>query len=174
MTERQAPGEVRPRTLERPPGDRYLPRESADPLVQRPDLARAALLGGAAALLTAAVAAVFNAGLNLPIGVLVVVTLGGWLIGQAARRGAWSRRAHVPSRAPIALAVTLAIGAWVAAEIGAYLLSLALLPDSVRAFPERIAALSFLDWLSPQFGPVEILSLFLLAGLAWFSSRQEV
>ena len=72
------------------------------------------------------------------------------------------------------LAVVLALAAWLATEIGAYLLSLALLPDSVRSLPERIATLSFLDWLGPQFGPLEILSLFLLAGLAWFASRQEV
>ena len=171
MTERPAPGEVRPRTLERPPGDRYLLPEILDPPTQHPDMPRAAVLGSAAAVLTAALAAAFNAGLNLLLGVVIVAALGGWLIGRAVRQGAWSGRAHVPSRGPVVLAVLLALGTWLAGEIGAYLLSLALLPDSVRSFAERIASLSFLDWLSPQFGPLEIFSLFLVAGLAWFSSR---
>jgi hypothetical protein len=171
MTERPAPGEVRPRTLERPPGDRYLPPDRVAPDATQPDMMRAALFGGAAAVLAAGFAAALNAVVNIPIGVLVVAALGGWLIGRAARHGAWSGRAHVPRRGPIVLAVILALGAWLASEVGAYALSLALLSDSVRTFPERIAGLPFLDWLGPQFGPLEILSLFLLAGLAWFSSR---
>ncbi len=171
MGERPAPGDVRPRTLERPPGDRYLPPDAHDPLAAHPDMVRAALLGAAAALLTAILAAAFNAGINLLVGVAIVAALGGWLIGRAVRYGAWSGRAHVASPAPLVLAVLLALAAWLAGEIGAYLLSLAALPDSVRTFPERLTALPFLDWLSPQFGPLEIISLFLLAGLAWFSSR---
>ncbi len=171
MTERPAPGEVRPRTLERPPGNRYLPPDVPNPLAVRPDMVRATLFGAATALLTSVLAAALNAGLNLLVGVAVVAALGGWLIGRAVRRGAWSGRAHVPSPAPLLLAVLLALAAWLVGEIGAYLLSLAALQDSVRSFPERIAALPFLDWLSPQFGPLEIISLFLLAGLAWFSSR---
>jgi hypothetical protein len=132
---------------------------------------RAALFGAPAALLTAVLAAAFNAGLNLLVGVAVVAALGGWLIGRAVRLGAWSGRAHVSSPLPLVLAVLLALAAWLAGEFLAYLLSLAALPDSVRTFPERIANLPFLDWLSPQFGPLEIVSLFLLGGLAWFSSR---
>lgn len=134
-------------------------------------MVRAAVFGAVAALLTAVLAAAFNAGLNLQVGVAVVAALGGWLIGRTVRVGAWSGRAHVPSPAPLVLAVLLALAAWLVGELLAYLLSLAALPDSVRTFPERIANLPFLDWLSPQFGPLEIVSLFLLGGLAWFSSR---
>jgi hypothetical protein len=171
MIERPAPGEVPQRRLERPPGDRYLPPDVADPPAQHPDIVRATLLGAGAALLTAVLASAFNAGLNLLVGVAVVAALGGWLIGRAVRYGAWSGRAHVSSPAPLVLAVLLALAAWLVGEVLAYLLSLAALPDSVRTFPERIANLSFLDWLSPQFGTLEIISLFLLGGLAWFSSR---
>jgi hypothetical protein len=171
MTERPAPGEVRPRTLERPPGDRYLLPDAGDPPAAHPDMVRAAVFGAAAALLVAVLAAAFNAGLDFLVGVTVVAALGGWLIGRAVRHGAWSGRAHISSPAPLVLAVLLALAAWLVGEIGAYLLSLATLPDSVRTLPERMADLPFLDWLSPQFGPFEIVSLFLLGGLAWFSSR---
>jgi hypothetical protein len=132
---------------------------------------RAALLGSGAGLVAATLAAVFNAGLNLPIGVVVVAALGGWLIGRAVRQGAWAGRVHVLHRGPIVLAILLALGTWLAGEVGAWMLSLALLPESVRSFGDRIAALPFLDWLSPQFGPFEILGIFLLTGLAWFWSR---
>lgn len=148
-----------------------MPPDVPDPVAVRPDMLRAALIGTGAALLTAVLAAAFNAGLNLLVGVAVVAALGGWLIGRAVRHGAWSGHAHVPNPAPLVLAVLLALAAWLVGEVLAYLLSLAALPGSVRTFPERIASLSFLDWLSPQFGTLEIISLFLIGGLAWFSSR---
>jgi hypothetical protein len=34
-----------------------------------------------------------------------------------------------------------------------------------------LAALPFLDWLAPQFGPLEVIEILLLVGLAWFAAR---
>jgi hypothetical protein len=170
MTERRAPGEVRGRTLARPPGDRYLPPSPVAAPV-RPDLRRATIFGAGAAIAFAVVAAILNAGLNLPAGVAIAAAPGGWLIGRAARLGAQAGRGRPLTRGPVGLAVILALLAWLAGEVAAYVLSLALLQESVRSLADRIAALPFLDWLGPQFGSLEILSLFLLAGFAWFGSR---
>ena len=60
---------------------------------------RAAVLGSAAAVLTAVLAAAFNAWLNLLVGVAIVAALGGWLIGRAVRQGAWSGELRTPTLA---------------------------------------------------------------------------
>ena len=140
-------------------------------LVTAPDLVRASILGILAGLATAGVFAVLAAVLDARLPLLVVAAVGGLAVGLGVRRGAWYGLAHVPRRSPSALAVGLALVTWVGCQFGAYLLSLATLPASSLTFSERLASQPFLDWLSPQFGAIEILELFLLAGFAWYSSR---
>ena len=136
-------------------------------------MARSGVFGIAAGLLTAAAFAVVSGDLDLSIALLLVSVVGGFLIGRAAARGAWSGLAHAPSRRVVALAVAIAVLTWLAGEVGAYVVALALRPDSSLSLGDRMAQISFLDWLGPQFGPREILELFLLGGFAWFASRSE-
>jgi hypothetical protein len=163
------PGERRPGQLSAPPGERY--REvPAPPLATRPDLVLAAIWGIVAGLASAAAFALVSLA-DQRLLLLAVAGAGGVLVGLAVRRGAWSRQPHVGRWTVWVLAVGLALGTWLACQYGAYLLSLATIADSSLSFPERVASQPFLDWLSPQLSPVEIIELFLLAGLAWYSSR---
>jgi hypothetical protein len=160
--------------LDRPPGERYQPRPVAasdGTPVGSPRLAWAALSGLAVALATvsgfAAVATIFDVG----PGLLAVCAVGGWLLGRAVRYGAWSGGTHSGTASVPGLAVAVALLTWLAAEVGTYLLALAARPDSVLSMGDRIAQSPFLEWLGPQFGPVEILELFLLIGIAGFAAR---
>lgn len=168
----RAPGEAIPtqRRLARPPSDRYR-RAAPIVVVERPDLLRATLLGGLVGLGVAALSALFWAVLSITAGLLAIAILGGWLIGVAVRTGAWSGRPHRPSRTPLALAAILGVLAWVATLLLAWLVSMAILPGSTRSFPERLAALPFLDWVSPQLEPLDYLRLVLLAGIPWWSAH---
>lgn len=158
------------RRLARPPGDRY--RSAApQPVVERPALGRALALGAAAGLGTALLTALFHAVLSITAGLIAISVLGGWLIGVAVRTGAWSGRPHRPSRAPLALAASLGLGTWIAGLVLAWLLSMLILPGSTRPFLDRLTAIPFLDWLGPQLGPLDLLRLVLLVGVAWATAH---
>jgi hypothetical protein len=157
------------RRLARAPGERY---RTAPPelILVRPDLWRALALGLAAGLGAALLAAMFHAVLS------ITAVLGGWLIGVGVRTGAWRGRPHRPSRTPLALAAALGIVTWVGGHVLSWLLSMAILPGSSRTLPERVVATPFLDWVGPQLGPLDLVSLLLLVGVAWaaaHSSAQE-
>lgn len=168
----RATGEAIPaqRRLARPPGDRY--RTAApQPVVERPAMRRALALGAAAGLGTALVTGLLHALLSVTAGAIAISVLGGWLIGLGVRTGAWSGRPHRPSRAPLALAASLGLGTWIAGLVLAWLLSMLILPGSSRPFLDRLAATPFLDWLGPQLGPLDLLRLVLLVGVAWVTAH---
>lgn len=106
--------------------------------------------------------AFFRGILELSVGLLVVAGLGGWAIGVLVR----SRDAH-----PL-LAVALAAIAWLLGLVLSWLLALAILPGSSRTFFERVQATPFLDWMSPQFGFVEVLGLIVYVSLAGYVARR--
>ena len=166
------PGEAIParRRLARPPADRYR-RAAPVVIVERPDLLRATLLGGLVGLGAAALSALFWAVLSITAGLLAIAILGGWLIGVAVRTGAWSGRPHRPSRAPLGLAALLGVLTWAATLMLAWLVSMAILPGSTRSFAERLAAVPFLDWVSPQLESLDYLRLVLLAVIPWWSAH---
>ena len=109
--------------------------------------------------------------LDLSGGAIAVAVGGGWLIGAAVRRGAWGGRAHRPSSGPTLLGAGLGALCWLAGLVGAWVVAMAILPASSRTLPERLAATPFLDWLSPQLGLADVLSLLLFVGFAWFGAR---
>jgi hypothetical protein len=139
--------------------------------LDRPRLAPAFLLGLAAAVATAAVYALLASALDLPL--LLIWAVGGWLIGTAVKRGAWSGRPHGPSSAPEVLAIAIAVGTWLAGMVAAWLLALLLLPGSSRSFVERLSDTPFVDWLGPQLFPGAFLGLLVAAGLAWIGARSS-
>jgi hypothetical protein len=174
---RPAPGDSRPRTLERPPGERYARPTGTGgaagvaPSDRRPNLLVGAARGVLAGLAVALVIAVIVGVLDLGLGLLAVAALGGWLIGTAARSGSWSHRAPGPQASVQVLALALAIATWLGGEVGAYLFSLLLRPDSALTFGDRLRQSPFLEWLGPQLGIREILEVLLICGVAWYASR---
>jgi hypothetical protein len=163
------PGDVRPRHLERPPSERYdtAPRR----IRERPDLTRALLLGLGAGAIVAIVAALLRSILDVTTGLLAVAVGGGWLVGAAVRSGAWGGEPHRASVTPELLGAALGALMWVVGLVLAWIVALAILPGSERSLLERLAATPFLDWLGPQVGLADLLSLGLAAALGWLAAR---
>ena len=113
------------------------------------------------ALLAALAWALLKGIFELTVGLLAVAALGGWGIGAVL----WQVRAN-----PL-LAVAIAALAWLAGLVGTWLLAMALLPASARTFLERIEGTPFLDWLSPQFGLVEVVGLIVFVVAAAYGAR---
>lgn len=104
-------------------------------------------------------------------GLLAVAVAGGWAVGAAVRRGAWSGMAHHPSVAPEMLGAGMGALAWIVGLVLAWVVALAILPGSERSLPERLSATPFVDWLGPQLGLADVLSLLLATALGWFGAR---
>jgi hypothetical protein len=176
-----APGDSRPRTLARPPGERYGPAPaSGGPAgaaagvgtgTARPALVRASLFGLLTALGIAVLFAIVVGILDLGIGLVALAVIGGWSVGFVTRAGAWPGGIGYGAAPVRLLAMAFAFGAWLAGYFGAYLLSLLLRPDSSLTFGERLAQTSFLDWLSPQLSVLQVLEIGLIVLFALFSSR---
>jgi hypothetical protein len=153
-------------SLDRAPGERYLPP------VEGPDANRTTVTGRAKrplllALLTAlAVGAIMGlaAGLfDIDWGLIALGAIGGWLIGTALLQAGGGGRS--------AAAVALAVLAFAVALVVDYLASLAALQESVRPLSERVAETPFVDWLGPQLGPAQPLTLLALGVFAWRAAR---
>ena len=152
------------------PGERRPPASTPAPAVSRrpsgPDRLRprslpvALVQAGLVASVAALVWAFFKGVLEFP-GALGVAVVGGWLIGEVL----WSVRAN-----PL-LAAVMAGLAWVLGLVLAWLTALALLPESSRSFLERVQGTPFLEWLSPQFGWLELAGLVLYVVAALFGAR---
>jgi hypothetical protein len=99
--------------------------------------------------------------LELGVGLLAVAVLGGWSIGAVVR----------PIRRAPLIAIAFSVLAWLGGLVGTWLIAMALLQASSRTFIERLGATPFVDWLSPQFGLLEIISLLLFMGSAAYGAR---
>lgn len=163
------PGDAPPRHLERPPGERYL---RASPAIrERPDLARALALGLAVGLIVAVAVAFVRSILDVTAGLLALAVVGGWAIGAAIRRGAWSGTPHRASAAPGLLGMLLGAVSWIAGLVLAWVVAMAVLAGSERTLFERLTGTPFLDWLAPQLGIADLVGLVLAAGLGWWGAR---
>ena len=158
------------RRLARPPGDRFR-SATPPPIVERPDLVRATLLGAAGGLAYVVPAALLLAILSITAGLVAVAVLGGWLIGYGVRTGAWRGRAHRPSKAPLALAAGLGAAAWLAGLVLAWLVSMAILPASTKGFLDRLGANPFPDWIAPQLSLLDYLVLAVMVAVAWLAAH---
>jgi hypothetical protein len=130
--------------------DRLRPRSLPVALVQ------AGLVAFVAALMWAFLKGV----LEFP-GALGVAVVGGWLMGEVL----WSVRAN-----PLVAAAVAGL-AWVLGLVFTWLTALALLPESSRSFVERVQGTPFLEWLSPQFGWLEMAGLVLYVVAALLGAR---
>lgn len=125
-------------------------------------------LGGAVAvaLLAAAGWAVLRGIFELGPGSLAVAFLGGWGIGVCVRRAGVS---PLLARSSPLLAGALGFGGWLLSLVFTWLLAMAILPGSTRTWLERLEGTPFLDWLSPQFGLLELAGLVLWVGAALYT-----
>lgn len=152
--ERRPPGSVEPRP----------PRAGSSGIVRalRPRSTGVALVEAVlVAALAASAWALLKGVLELSVGLLVVGAFGGWAIGAVL----WQVRTS-----PL-LAVAIAAAAWLVGLVGTWLVAMALLPASSRTFLERLANTPFTDWLSPQFGLVEIGGLVVYVVAAAYGAR---
>ena len=163
------PGDVRPRHLERPPGERLASPPTR--VRERPDLGRALLLGAGAGAGIALAAALLRSILDVTTGLLALAVAGGWLVGAAVRQGAWGGEAHRGSAAPELMGAVLGALTWIVGLVLAWVVALAILPGSERSLAERLAATPFLDWLGPQVGLADLLALLLVTMLGWVAAR---
>ena len=99
--------------------------------------------------------------LELVVGLLVVAALGGWAIGAVL----YQVRAAPP------LAAGIAALAWLAGLVATWLVAMAILPGSSRTFMERLEGTPFIDWLSPQFGLLEVVGLLVYVVAALYGAR---
>jgi len=117
------------------------------------------------ALLVAALAALawalLKGILDFGPGLLGVAVVGGWAIGALL----WQVRAT-----PL-LAGAIAALAWLLGLVLTWLIAMAILPGSSRTFLERVEGTPFLDWLSPQFGLLEMAGLVLYVLAALYGAR---
>lgn len=114
-----------------------------------------------AAVLAALGWALLRGILEVTAGLLAIAAIGGWGIGAAIRR---------VRSAPL-LAALLGSGTWVLALLLTWVVTKATLQGSSQTFLERLTYQPFLDWLSPQFGLLDVAGLALFAGTAAFAAR---
>jgi hypothetical protein len=153
-----APGDRRPAGVDGPTP----PPSRPQPLGLRSPSPGIAILEALAAASLAALAwALLKGILELGIGLLGVAMVGGWAIGALL----WQVRASPW------LAAAIATLAWLAGLVLTWLLALAILPASSRTFVERVQGTPFLDWLSPQFGLLEIAGLLLYVLASLYGAR---
>jgi hypothetical protein len=160
MTE---PGERRPPNSTGQTGGRgWGARRVADGRRARTrSLPGALLAAGVVVLLAAAAWSLLRGVLELGPTSLAVAALGGWGIGAVLRQ----------ARAPVLLAVLLGLVAWLLGLVFSWLLAMALLPSSTRTLAERLEGTPFLDWLTPQVGPLEVVGLLVYGAAAAYAAR---
>ena len=116
------------------------------------------------ALVAAVVWALLRSVLELGIGLFAVAALGGWIVGATLRQ----------MHNAALLAVGIAAGGWFVGLLLTWLVSMAILPGSTRTFLGRIEGTPFLDWLSPQFGLLEVAALVVWVGAAAYAARPSL
>lgn len=153
-----APGDRRPVGLDEPIPP---PSQRGRRRLRTPRRGVAILAALAAASLAALAWALLKGILELGPGLLGVALVGGWSIGALLR----------PVRAAPWLAGAIAALAWLAGLLLTWMVALAILPASSRTFVERLESTPFLDWISPQFGLLEMAGLLLYVLAALYGAR---
>jgi drug/metabolite transporter (DMT)-like permease len=152
-----APGEQRPRALDRPPSDRYrTDHEAQAEAPERPPFGR-----GIAAALVAAVAgaiaiAVGGGLLTMTAGLLVVAAIVGWIVAVALMLGAGPASARERARRRW-IAAAIALGGVALGQAGLWLIA-----------REEGGTLGAVDYLSEVFGLLVPAQLLIAAAVAWW------
>ena len=113
------------------------------------------------ALLAALAWALLRGILDFGVGLLVVSLVGGWAIGALL----WQVRAT-----PLWAALIAGL-AWLLGLVLTWVVAMAILPGSTRTFAERLQGTPFIEWITPQFGILELAGLAAFIGAALYGAR---
>ena len=108
--------------------------------------------------------------LDLSVGLVFLSAIAAWLTGTAVALGA-EPGSFRRQRSTILLAIAVCLGIWVVGTCAAYVVSLAILPDSTLGLLERMANAPFLDGLAASFIPAGLVELVALALFGWLGAR---
>lgn len=159
-----------PRTRERPlsehPGDQGRDRDE----VARPRLLRGLAYGVGMAIAFAGAWVVLKSILDLSVGLVFLSAIAAWLTGTAVALGA-EPGSFRRQRSTMLLAMAVCVGIWFFGSYAAYLVSLAILPESTLDLFGRMTNAPFVDVLAADFipgGPIELAT---LAVFGWLGAR---
>ena len=136
-----------------------------------PRLLPATAYGLAAGAGVALVYGVLADPVGLSWGLIVVGLIGGVIIGAAVVKGAWSGRFHLIVPAVRWLAAILAVAAWVAATVVAYVASQVFYQAAATPLPDRLSVGGFVDYINGAVFSPSILGLAAMAFTAWRGAR---
>jgi hypothetical protein len=152
--------------------------EPAPPVLDRKRALGAFDWGALAGIAVALVHGAFWGAAVLYFGLVALAVAGGWLIGAGVRHGAWRAAwrspRHVPSRRLKAFASAVAVVTWFGAAFVAYVVSRALLPESDLTLAERLAELSFSEYMALEYdagGLIHATSLAAMVIIGWRTAR---
>ena len=172
MTNAALPGgETRPPgTGSRPVHDPSGDEGSGGDRRAKPDLWRGLVYGIALGLGFAVAWVLLGSILDLSVGLVFLSAIAAWLTGTAVALGA-EPGSFRRQRSTILLAIAVCLGIWVVGTCAAYVVSLAILPDSTLGLLERMANAPFLDGLAASFIPAGLVELVALALFGWLGAR---
>ena len=173
MTNAAIPGgETRPPgTNSRPVSDR--PKRDDDTGADRParpDLWRGLAYGVAMGLGFAVAWVVLESILDLSVGLVFLSAIAAWLTGTAVALGA-EPGSFRRQRSTIVLAIAVCLGIWVFGSYAAYVVSLAILPESTLDLLARMANAPFFDSLAADLIPGGLIELVALTVFGWLGAR---
>jgi hypothetical protein len=125
----------------------------------------------AAAVPTALVYGILADPFGLSWGLIVVGLVGGWLIGSAIAYGAWEGQEHSTIPALRWTAAVIALGAWLAASVVAYVGSQFFYQAATTPLMDRISVSGFIDYFQGTLLSPTLLALAAMAFMAWRGAR---
>ena len=154
MSQEPEPGE---RRLDRPPSDRYVAPQDAEPQPAPGSVGRAVAYGAGAALVGALLTILLGGIVALSAGLLVVWATAGDVIGMLTKLGGG---AAVPTSSRALLAVVVALVGVALGQLGLWWYA-----------GTEGGVLPLVDYLAETFGLLVPLQALLAAGFAWWGAR---
>lgn len=171
MTNAALPGgETRPPGMSSRPADHPSRDGRGGDRRAKPDLWRGLAYGIAMGLGFAVAWVVLESILDLSVGLVFLSAIAAWLTGTAVALGA-EPGSFRRQRSTILLAIAVCLGIWVVGTSAAYVVSLAILPDSTLDLLARMTNAPFLDGLAASFIPGGLVELVALALFGWLGAR---
>jgi hypothetical protein len=132
---------------------------------------RAALFGLGAAVPVALVYGILADPFGLSWGLIAIGIVGGALIGMAVAQGAWNGRFHLVVPRVRWLSALIAVFAWAAAAVVAYVGSQFFYQAASTPLADRLSFAGFADYFNGTVFSPSILGLAVMAFMAWRGAR---
>jgi len=134
-------------------------------------MSRAVLFGLGASIPVALVFGILADPFGLSWGLVVVGLIGGFVIGAAVVQGAYNGRFHLVVPRVRWLAALVAVIAWLAATLVAYVGSQLFYQAATSPLADRLSIGGFFDYLNGAVFSPSILGLAVMAFMAWRGAR---